>query len=124
MKFSGICIITDNVSELKDFYKEIFQAEAEEEDDFARLLIDGGNFDIFSKEGMENMAPGSALDFGHGGFTIEIEVSDVDAEYERLKRKNISFIKLPATYPWGRRSFWFKDPDGNIVNFYSWVQGI
>lgn len=121
MKFSGICIITENVSCLKEFYKDVFQVETEGEEDFARLLIDGGNIDIFSKQGMEELSPGSTAAMGYGGFTIEIEVDDVDAEYERLRSKQITFIKLPTTYPWGRRSFWFKDPDGNIVNFYSTV---
>lgn len=110
------------MSDLRDFYKEVLQVETEEDNDFVRLLIDGGNFDIFSKQGMENMSPGSTIGMGYGGYTIEIEVNDVDKEYERLKEKDISFIKLPLTYPWGRRSFWFRDPDGNIVNFYSDIQ--
>lgn len=118
MKFRGICIITENVARLEAFYKEILQVEGEGEDDFVRLLIDGGNIDIFSKQGMEEMSPGSTLNMGYGGYTIEIEVNDVDFEYERLKSKGISFIKLPITYPWGRRSAWFKDPDGNMINFY------
>ena len=28
-------------------------------------------------------------------------------------------VKPPTTQPWGRRSVWFRDPDGNIVNFYA-----
>jgi predicted ester cyclase len=30
----------------------------------------------------------------------------------------VPVVKPPETYPWGRRSAWFRDPDGNIINFY------
>jgi catechol 2,3-dioxygenase-like lactoylglutathione lyase family enzyme len=49
-------------------------------------------------------------------------VEDVDTQYERLKALGVTLIKLPATYPWGARSVWFRDPDGNIIDFYSLVQ--
>jgi catechol 2,3-dioxygenase-like lactoylglutathione lyase family enzyme len=70
---------------------------------------------------MEEMAPGSMQGAGYGSFTIGFEVEDVDEEYERLKTLGVRFVKLPATYPWGARSVWFRDPDGNIVDFYSHV---
>jgi catechol 2,3-dioxygenase-like lactoylglutathione lyase family enzyme len=52
---------------------------------------------------------------------LVIEVADVDAAYERLKALDVAFVKLPATHPWGARSTWFRDPDGNIVDFYATV---
>jgi len=119
MKFSGICLITEDVIHLMAFYKEILKAEAVGDENNARILIEGGHIDIFSKQGMESMAPGSTKNAGNGSYTIEIEVADVDEEFTRLKNKNVKIVKLPETYPWGRRSFWFRDPDGNILNFYS-----
>lgn len=119
MKFTGICLITEDVSHLTAFYKEILQLEAEGDENNARILLKGCYIDIFSKQGMEHMAPGSTLDAGYGSYTIEIEVDDVDAEFTRLNNKNVTLVKLPETYPWGRRSFWFRDPDGNIINFFS-----
>ena len=72
---------------------------------------------LFAEQAMEQMAPGSMEAAGHGGFTLEFEVDDVDAEYERLKQKDVPIVKPPTTQPWGWRSVWFRDPDGNIVNF-------
>ncbi|OPA75356.1 hypothetical protein BVG16_22465 [Paenibacillus selenitireducens] len=118
MKFNGICLITEDVTYLAGFYKEILQAEAVGDEINARILLEGSHIDIFSKLGMENMAPGSTLNAGYGSCTIEIEVDDVDKEFNRLSNANVIFVKLPETYPWGRRSFWFRDPDGNIINFY------
>jgi predicted enzyme related to lactoylglutathione lyase len=70
---------------------------------------------------MEDMAPDSMIDAGTGWTTIDFEVADADQEYARICALNIPIVKPPETYPWGRRSFWFRDPDGNIVNFYAVV---
>jgi hypothetical protein len=31
-------------------------------------------------------------------------------------------VKPPTTQSWGRRSIWFRDPDGNNVNFFAPAQ--
>jgi lactoylglutathione lyase len=41
-------------------------------------------------------------------------VKDTDEAYEELKARGVQFIKLPTTQPWGQRTAYFKDPDGNI----------
>ena len=76
---------------------------------------------LFSSLGMEEMAPGSMLGVGYGGLTLEFQVEDVDQETARLTSLHVPLVKPPLTYPWGRRSAWFRDPDGNILNFYSIV---
>ncbi len=43
-------------------------------------------------------------------------MDDVDAEYERLAGLGIEVVKPPTTQPWGVRSAWFRDPDGNLLN--------
>ncbi|WP_438447760.1 VOC family protein [Gorillibacterium sp. sgz5001074] len=118
MKFAGICLITKDVPALVRFYTDVLRAEADGDDTHADLHIDGSIFSIFSEQGMEGMAPGSMAGAGTGSFTISFRVQEVDAEYERLKALGVPFVKLPATHPWGARSFWFRDPDGNIVNFF------
>ena len=118
MRFNGICLISGDVPRLRDFYKEFLQVEAEGESVFVIFSTEGAMLSIFSTEGMEKMAPGSMKNAGCGSYTIEFEVGDVDQEYERLTGMNVPIVKPPTTQPWGRRSFWFRDPDGNIVNFY------
>lgn len=117
MTFIGICIITENVSRLTEFYKEILQTTAEGDDSHAIINIKGAGISISTKTVMENMAAGSSRNIGNGSYTMAFEVNDVDAEYERLKELNVEFLMLPTTYPWGCRALWFRDPDGNIVDF-------
>ena len=118
MRLNGICLVSQNVNRLREFYERTLQVEAEGNDVHVKLETAGAVLSIFSESGMEGMAPGSMKEYGHGGFTIEFEVEDVDGQYERLKSMNVPIVKMPTTQPWGRRSVWFRDPDGNIVNFF------
>lgn len=119
MRFSGICLITNNVPVLADFYHRVLGVRAEGDDVHVELNTEGGGIAIFSAEEMEKIAPGSMQGAGNGSFTIGFEVKDVDAEYERLKLLGVEFVLLPTTHPWGSRSTWFKDPDGNIIDLYA-----
>jgi catechol 2,3-dioxygenase-like lactoylglutathione lyase family enzyme len=58
---------------------------------------------------------------GTGGFTLGLQVDDVDAEHARLVALGVPIVKPPETYPWGARSVWFRDPDGNLVDVYARV---
>lgn len=119
MKFHGICLVTGDVPRLRGFYTTVLQTEAEGDDTFTMLFTQGAALSIFTEEGMERMAPGSMQDSGCGSYTLEFEVEDVDREFERLKAMDIRFVKPPTTQTWGRRSVWFRDPDGNIINFFA-----
>ena len=122
MRFTGICIITQNVDRLCAFYREILKLESEEGNVFEIIPTEGADLSIFSSERTEKMAPGCLKGAGYGSYTIEFEVEDVDREFERLKAMNVEIVKPPTTQSWGRRSVWFRDPDGNIVNFYANVK--
>jgi catechol 2,3-dioxygenase-like lactoylglutathione lyase family enzyme len=119
MRFNGICLVTRDVPRLRGFYATILQVEAEGDDTFTILATQGAVLSIFSEEGMEHMAPGSMQHSGCGRYTLEFEVKDVEKQYERLKAIDIIFVKPPTTQTWGRRSVWFRDPDGNIINFFA-----
>ena len=121
MRFNGICLVTRDVLRLRSFYATILQVEAEGDDMFTMLSTQGAALSIFAEEGMELMVPGSMQDSGCGRYTLEFEVEDVDGEFERLKALDVIFVKPPTTQTWGRRSVWFRDLDGNIINFFARV---
>lgn len=115
---TGIGLITDDVLALAKFYADLLDAEIEGDASFATVKVAGAGLAFFSTAGMEAMSPGSMGGAGRGGFTIEFNVDDVDARYERLVAAGVTIAKPLTTQPWGRRSAWVRDPDGNIVNFY------
>lgn len=47
-----------------------------------------------------------------GNVTLWLQVSDVDAEHERLAAAGVDVVRPPQTEPWGLRECWIADPDG------------
>ena len=41
-------------------------------------------------------------------------VEDVDAAYEALKAKGVTFLRPPTDQLWGLRTAYFADPEGNV----------
>lgn len=114
----GICLITENVTDVSAFYAALLDAKAEGDDRHASLEVGGMHVTFAHTSVMEDMAPGSLQGAGCGSFTIDIEVTDVDAMFRRMGEGAASVVKPPQTYPWGTRSLWVRDPDGNIVNLF------
>jgi catechol 2,3-dioxygenase-like lactoylglutathione lyase family enzyme len=52
---------------------------------------------------------------------IEFLVDDVDTVRQNLAGlvEAEDFVQEPTTMPWGNRSALFRDPDGNLVNFFT-----
>ena len=50
---------------------------------------------------------------------IEFLVGNVDEEYEKIKDLTDDIVQELTTMPWGNRSLLFRDPDGNLINFFT-----
>lgn len=57
---------------------------------------------------------------GLGVFTY-VEVDDVNAHYQLLKKNGIQTSGEPKDWSWGKREFAVKDPDGYKIIFYSTI---
>lgn len=119
--FRSVCLITDDVARLRDFYARVLVLPAQGDDTFASFATEGAGLSLFSFEGLEQMTSDAASRGGAGSCFLEFEVTDVDKEYEQLLALGVEIIKAPTTQPWGIRAVWFRDPDGNPVNFFARV---
>lgn len=52
-------------------------------------------------------------------FAFRVTPSEVDACAEALRARDISLLSPPTDQPWGHRTLFFRDPDGNIVEIYA-----
>ncbi|MER5178217.1 VOC family protein [Streptomyces sp. NPDC002896] len=116
--FTGTCLLSDDVPSLAAFYAAVLDAEVQGADPFATVSVPGAVLSFFSARAMESMVPGAMSTAASGNFTVEFEVTDVDERHEELRGRGVEILKPPTTQPWGRRSVWLRDPDGNIVNLY------
>jgi catechol 2,3-dioxygenase-like lactoylglutathione lyase family enzyme len=88
-------------------------------DAYAELHTPGSILSLHSVEAQSDLAPGSATAGSNGAINLEFLVDDVDAEYDRVVCMGRPTVKNLTTQDWGNRSFYFRHPDGNLVNFYA-----
>ncbi len=115
MKFAGVCLVAENIKSLAAFYHALLNDEGYWEGD-DHVDFPGTGLAIFSVRGMEDMAPGSAKGTGNGRAILSFDVPEVDVLAYRLLDLGAEIVKLPQTHPWGLRSVWVKDPEGNILS--------
>lgn len=115
MKFAGVCLIAENTKSLASFYQALLGEEGNWEGD-DHVDFPGAGIAIFSLGGMEEMAPGSTLGTGCGRAVLSFDVKEVDVLTGRLQSLGAVVVKPPITHPWGLRSVWVKDPEGNILS--------
>ena len=114
------CLITNHVKRLVEFYEPVLALKAKKTgEEYAEFPTGVGVLAIFSKDAQEKYIPGSAEAAKNRSVVLQFRVSDVDQEYRRLQSLVKSWVKAPTSQPWGTRSIYFRDPDGNLVDFYA-----
>jgi len=120
MDFVSIRIIASDVARLVGFYERVTGVTADwGNEDFAELRTEHATLAIGSARTVPLFAPGSASPARNHTAIIEFLVDDVDAVYKDLAGVVEDFVNEPTTMPWGNRSLLFRDPDGNLVNFFT-----
>ena len=116
----NVCLITNNVKRLVDFYEPILALKARwSGEDYAELRTSAGVLAVFAAQAQEKYIPGSVHRAENRSVILEFNVANVDLEYKRLRSLVKVWVKPPTTQPWGTRSIYFRDPDGNLVDFYT-----
>lgn len=113
-------IITADIKRLVSFFEQATETTANwSTDDFAE--IKSGNFTlaIGSTQTLAFFGEGIAAPEANRSIIIEFLVENVDECYERIKNLTSEIVQEPTTMPWGNRSLLFRDPDGNLINFFT-----
>ncbi|MEV3981586.1 VOC family protein [Nonomuraea sp. NPDC049758] len=120
MNFVSIRIITDDVARLAGFYEQATGIPATwSTEDFAEIRTGTATLAIAGTRTVPLFAPGSSRPADNHSVIVEFLVDDVDRVYENLTGFVTDFVNEPTTMPWGNRSLLFRDPDGNLVNFFT-----
>ena len=121
MDFVSTRIITGDIQRLVAFYEKATGLSADwASDDFAELRTPRATLAIGSARTVALFAPGSARPAENHSVIIEFLVDDVDELHRNLAGRGAEFVnERPTTMPWGNRSLLVRDPDGNLVNFFT-----
>jgi uncharacterized glyoxalase superfamily protein PhnB len=113
-------LVTEDVQRMTRFYETVTGAKAE-------MLSSGYvEFQRSPCAGLAITATSTTRVYGDGvlapsanqSLVLDFEVDDVDAHYVRLKDSVSDWVLTPTTMPWGNRAMVFRDPDGNLINFF------
>ena len=116
------CLITNDLKRLTEFYERILQMKAHTPaDHYVEFPTSAGTLAIFDADAQEKYIPGSAQPGHNRSSILEFRVANVDQEYTRLQGIVKTWVKPPTTQSWGNRSIYFRDPDGNLVDFFTHV---
>jgi predicted enzyme related to lactoylglutathione lyase len=88
-------------------------------EDFAELKTAGATLAIAGTRTVPLFAPGSARPADKQSVITEFLVDDVDRVHRNLTGFVTDFVNEPTTMPWGNWLLLFRDPDGNLVNFFT-----
>jgi predicted enzyme related to lactoylglutathione lyase len=118
MILSSIRIITADIQRLVKFYETATGvAFTWFTEDFAELKTAAAALAIGSTRTLAFFGDNVAAAASNKSVIIEFRVDDVDTAYTRIPAETV--VQQPTTMPWGNRSLLFRDPDGNLVNFFT-----
>jgi catechol 2,3-dioxygenase-like lactoylglutathione lyase family enzyme len=120
MNLTSLRIITDNIKRSVQFFEKITGLPATwYTEDFAEIIAGTSTLAIGSMRTVSLFGEGIAEPASNKSVIIEFRVENVDDEYTRLNDSIINIVQQPTTMPWGNRSLLFRDPDGNLINFFT-----
>jgi predicted enzyme related to lactoylglutathione lyase len=121
MNFVSVRIITADIKRLARFYEQITGISVTiYTEDFGELKTPTCTLAIGSTRTLQLFGGDVARPARNHTAIIEFRVGDVDAEYRKLVDViGDALVQEPTTMPWGNRSLLFRDPDANLVNFFT-----
>jgi len=121
-----ITILTDDLEPMKKFYSEVLGFEVIEDlGNYVEFKNLGVRFAICTREVMYEATGHESYIEGRGSHAFELafpvgEPDDVDRVYDEVLAAGTKPIKGPEMMPWGRKTAFIADPDGNIHELYSY----
>lgn len=126
---TDFCFLVENVERSAAFYQEKLgfklRTRAEGFADFTTENVALALWEIdhiAATTGISNKRSGPGV---HKAVAA-IEVADpaqIDELYEKLVERGVTFVSPPKDYPWRARCVYFTDPDENLWEIYSWLDG-
>jgi catechol 2,3-dioxygenase-like lactoylglutathione lyase family enzyme len=121
MKYEDVypVFVTKDLEQAKDFYTKWFDMQVVFEASFFLLLTTPGErtYSIgFLSEIHPSSPPSSPAMNNQAGVFLTIQVADVSADFERLKKAGLKIYYELKDEPWGQRRFGVIDPNGMYVD--------
>jgi len=124
MKLALVTIVTANLELMRTFYQEVLQVEPQTyRGNYVEFALEAGTLALWRQSEYEAFGIAPMRGAANHSVLIEFAVEDVDGEYARLQGLQLELVQELRDQPWGQRTFYVRDPDGNILNVHTAVEG-
>lgn len=116
-------IVTNKLSESKEFYQKVLGFGVTFENDFYLLMHSPDQkFQLaFLLPDHPSQQPLFQPSFAGKGLFLTVEVPEVDVEYKRVSELNVDVVIPIRNEVWGDRHFAISDPNGIGIDFVTYT---
>lgn len=128
MKLDGFGIFVNDMAVMVRFYRDVLGFAIREDENTTNVYLEkeGTLFLLYRRKDFEQMTGRS---FGYaqginGHYEIALSVDDyaqVDRTYHEVVAKGAVPVMEPTTEPWGQRTCYVADPEGNLIEIGSFT---
>ena len=126
MKLDGFGLFVENMPTMVRFYRDVLGFEITESEDTENVYLvkDGTLFMLYEQKNFEKMTNRKYeyIKGLNGHFEIALYVDtyeEVNLEYAKAIEKGARPVLEPTTEPWGQRTCYIADPEGNLIEIGS-----
>ena len=126
MKLDGFGIFVKDMATMVRFYRDVLEFDIKEDENTSNvyLIKDGTLFLLYRRTDFEKMINRSLryADAINGHYEIALSVENyaaVDLTYKKVLSKGAVPVLEPTTEPWGQRTCYIADPEGNLIEIGS-----
>ena len=122
MKLDGFGLFVEDMPAMVRFYRDVlgFEIREPEDADNVYLVKDGTVFMLYRRSDFEKMA-GRSFQYvrgmnGHYEMALRAEnYAAVDRIFREVTARGAEAVMAPETMPWGQRTSYVADPEGNLI---------
>ena len=127
MRLDGFGIFVEDMARMIRFYRDVLGFEIKEAEDTSNVYLkkDDTLFLLYGRKDFEKMTS-RRYDYikgfnGHFEIALYVDTFDeVDAAFARAVKNGAVPILEPELEPWGQRTCYIADPEGNLIEIGSW----
>ena len=127
MRLDGYGLFVRDMAVMIRFYRDVlgFEIREDEDTDNVYLLKDGTLFLLYGRNDFEKLT-GKRYEYlkgfnAHSEMALYVDTfEEVDKEYRHAIENGAGSLLEPTTEPWGQRTCFITDPEGNVIEIGSW----
>ena len=127
MRLDGFGLLVNDMARMIRFYRDVLGFEIREKEDTENVYLvkDGTLFLLYGRKDFEKMTNHqyeyvNGLN-GHSEIALYVDTfKEVDEAFARAVANGAEPVLEPTMEPWGQRTCYIADPEGNLIEIGSW----